>query len=243
MATIKGQNLRIFINDTCVAASRSCTLHTAASVQDVTTKDSGDWAENEVTELSWDASVEGLIVDGVLEQGNLSYSSFPVFVPDSGSFTRVEGFPTSLAPNVTIIVTGQVPQNYTLFKRIGIDTVQLARAENTLSFQYNTSGNEASIFGLMLVVDEIETPIIPEAGSYVINDNRTSALSLMDAIQTKSLVGAKLSVTTGALNSQEQTHLYSGNAYINDFSIQATNRQASTFSCQLTGKGELEEDE
>lgn len=64
MGVIKGQNLRLMIGGKCVGAATNSTLHTTAATEDVSTKDStGDWAENEVTGLSWDASSEALVVD------------------------------------------------------------------------------------------------------------------------------------------------------------------------------------
>lgn len=65
MATIKGQNLRVFIGTPpkCVAASTSCTVHLAADLQDSSTKDStGDWQQQQVVGFNWDMSVDALIV-------------------------------------------------------------------------------------------------------------------------------------------------------------------------------------
>ena len=71
MATIKGENLRILLsadgeeeNLHCVAASTNCTLHLALQVEEDTTKDTTDeWIENEPVGISWDASVEALVID------------------------------------------------------------------------------------------------------------------------------------------------------------------------------------
>lgn len=64
MPIIKGQNLRLFIDDKCVAAALNASLHAATNTEDISTKDStGDWTENEVAGYSWDASSEALIVD------------------------------------------------------------------------------------------------------------------------------------------------------------------------------------
>ena len=59
---IKGQNLRVFVGGKCIAAATSCTLHLSADVQDSSTKDSGDWTENESVGKSWDVSTESLVV-------------------------------------------------------------------------------------------------------------------------------------------------------------------------------------
>jgi hypothetical protein len=62
MATIKGQNLRVMVGGKCIAMATTCTFHVSAQLQDSSSKDSiGDWQEQEVTGLSWDASTESLV--------------------------------------------------------------------------------------------------------------------------------------------------------------------------------------
>lgn len=62
MATIKGQNLRVLVGGKCIAMATSCTFHIAGQTEDSSTKDdTGDWASNEVTGLSWDASTDSLV--------------------------------------------------------------------------------------------------------------------------------------------------------------------------------------
>lgn len=79
MATIKGQNLRVMVGGKCIAKATSAQFHVAAETQDSSTKDStGDWAENEVVGLSWDAQTDSLVtlvddgVNGELPQSLLS---------------------------------------------------------------------------------------------------------------------------------------------------------------------------
>lgn len=58
---IKGQNVRIKIGGKVIACSTSCTCHKAANLEEVTSKDStGMYAEQDVTGLSWDLSIEAL---------------------------------------------------------------------------------------------------------------------------------------------------------------------------------------
>ena len=46
----------------CIAMATSCTFHIATQLEDSSTKDSeGDWQEQEVTGLSWDAQTESLV--------------------------------------------------------------------------------------------------------------------------------------------------------------------------------------
>jgi hypothetical protein len=62
MGTIKGQNLRVMVGGKCIAMATSCTFHISAQLEDASTKDStGDWQEQEVTGLSWDAQCDALV--------------------------------------------------------------------------------------------------------------------------------------------------------------------------------------
>lgn len=71
MATIKGQRLRLLLDDGLVASALSCTLHCAAQVQDSSTKDTdGDWTENEVVGLNWDVSTDQLVCEEDPLDGN-----------------------------------------------------------------------------------------------------------------------------------------------------------------------------
>ena len=62
MSTIKGQNLRVMVGDKCIAMATSCQFHISAQLESSSTKDSvGDFEEQEVVGLSWDASTESLV--------------------------------------------------------------------------------------------------------------------------------------------------------------------------------------
>ena len=62
MGTIKGQNLRVMVGGKCIAMATSCQFHISAQMEDASTKDSvGDFQEQEVTGLSWDAQTDSLV--------------------------------------------------------------------------------------------------------------------------------------------------------------------------------------
>lgn len=62
MATIKGQNLRVMVGGKCIAMATSCTFHVSAQMEDSSTKDStGDWQEQSVVGLSWNAQTDSLV--------------------------------------------------------------------------------------------------------------------------------------------------------------------------------------
>ena len=62
MATVKGENLRIFINDVVIAASKQCDLSVRLDVQESSTKDdTGDWASQMVVRLGWELRANGVV--------------------------------------------------------------------------------------------------------------------------------------------------------------------------------------
>ena len=81
MATIKGQNLRIFAGpDTshlqCVAAAQSCSLRVDAVTEDTSNKDvENDWQQKQITKLDWEVECQALVVladDGALTVDELT---------------------------------------------------------------------------------------------------------------------------------------------------------------------------
>lgn len=81
-------------------------------------------------------------------------------------------------------------------------------------------------------------------------DASADALVLVDTAETglvafdaAALVGSDVAVTfdltNGAQNRVVDQAIYTGTAIVNDFSLTAGNKQNSTYTIQLTGKGEL----
>ena len=63
MATLKGQNLRILIGDSCVAMATNCTITLTGNTDDASTKDdTGMASKPTITSKSWSVSVESLSV-------------------------------------------------------------------------------------------------------------------------------------------------------------------------------------
>lgn len=62
MATIKGQNLRLFIGNVVIAAATQCDVSIRLNVNQRSTKDdTSDFAENSVVNLSWEVRSQGLV--------------------------------------------------------------------------------------------------------------------------------------------------------------------------------------
>ena len=62
MATIKGQNLRVFLNNVVIAAAQQCQLSLSLAVKQISTKDdTDDFAQNLALKLSWSVSANGVV--------------------------------------------------------------------------------------------------------------------------------------------------------------------------------------
>ena len=112
MATIKGQNLRVMVGGKCIAMATSCTFHVSAQLEDSSTKDSvGDFQEQEVTGLSWDAQTESLVTltdngsNGELPQDLLSLMINKTKV--TITFDQTSGTNNRVAQDSAIKKTGQ----------------------------------------------------------------------------------------------------------------------------------------
>ena len=62
MATVKGQNLRVFIGDVVVAAAQQCDVSVRLNVKTSSTKDDeGDWGYATAISLNWEVRTNGLV--------------------------------------------------------------------------------------------------------------------------------------------------------------------------------------
>ena len=112
MGTIKGQNLRVMVGGKCIAMATSCQFHVSAQLEDSSTKDSvGDFQEQEVTGLSWDAQTESLVTledngtNGELPQDILSLMINKTKV--TLTFDTTSGANNRVGQNSVIKKTGQ----------------------------------------------------------------------------------------------------------------------------------------
>ena len=112
MATIKGQNFRVMVGGKCIAMATSAQFHVSAELQDSSTKDSvGDFQEQEVTGLSWDAQTESLVTledngtNGELPQDILSLMINKTKV--TLTFDQTAGANNRVGQNSVIKKTGQ----------------------------------------------------------------------------------------------------------------------------------------
>ena len=112
MSTIKGQNLRILVGGKCIAMATSCTFHVSAQLEDSSTKDSvGDWQEQEVTGLSWDAQTDSLVtLEDNGTNGELPQDLFDIIINKTKvtlTFDQTAGTNNRVAQNSVLKRTGE----------------------------------------------------------------------------------------------------------------------------------------
>ena len=138
MGTIKGHNLRVMVGGKCIAMATSCQFHVSAQLEDSSTKDSvGDFQEQEVTGLSWDAQTDSLVTledngtNGELPQDLLSLMINKTKV--TLTFDQTAGTNNRVGQNSVIKKTGQA--------YITDMSVQAPNRQNsTLSVQFTGTG-------------------------------------------------------------------------------------------------------
>jgi hypothetical protein len=138
MGTIKGQNLRVMVGGKCIAMATSCTFHVSAELQNSSTKDSvGDFQEQEVTGLSWDAQTESLVTledngtNGELPQDLLSLMINKTKV--TLTFDQTAGANNRVGQNSAIKKTGEAYIN-------DINITAQNRQNSTISVQFSGTG-------------------------------------------------------------------------------------------------------
>lgn len=138
MATIKGQNLRVMVGGKCIAMATSCTFHISAQVEDSSTKDdANDFANNEVTGLSWDAQTDSLVtltdngVNGELPTDLMSLIINKTMV--TLTFDTTAGTNNRTGQNSAIKKTGSAYVT-------DFSVTAQNRANSTLSVQFTGSG-------------------------------------------------------------------------------------------------------
>ena len=125
-------------SEKCIAMATSCTFHVSAQLEDSSTKDSvGDFQEQEVTGLSWDAQTESLVTledngsNGELPQDLLSLMINKTKV--TLTFDQTSGTNNRVGQNSVIKKTGQAYVS-------DINISAQNRQNSTLSVQFTGTG-------------------------------------------------------------------------------------------------------
>lgn len=216
-----------------VALSSSCSVHIAANVEDVSTKDSeGGWIENAVTGLSWDLSTEALVsLDGTSWSKTLeTETQMELEFEESISDFYLSLQAVYMEENVSYEFGTMASDGHIYIfdsNLIGIDAV-----ENGSTWGPSVAGTHSGYYYVATKEPSVVTISRQDARG-------TDTPSLIGLMEDKVPVRVEVALTEGMENSEVQDRLYFGEALITDINISAANRQNGTASVQLTGVGEL----
>lgn len=232
MATIKGQNLRLLVDDKCVAKALTCTVHIAMQVQESSTKDdTGDWSTNEVVGMSWDASCEAEVTNNT----EIVSATVATEYSDGGKCFRTESPIHLSAGDVLNVLVARGPGSQAPAAAFIVDEdMKKLKTVNVLSWTTYAAEADMDVY-ITSNKPRLQAPDIIEY--FVESDNDAVTTN---ALHVGQLVDVSFAYTTGVMNRVVNEPLLHGSAFITDLSINAVNRQNSTASIQLTGHGELE---
>ena len=122
----------------CIAMATSCTFHVSAQLQDSSTKDSvGDFQEQEVTGLSWDAQTESLVtLEDNGSNGELPQDLLSLMINNTKvtlTFDQTAGANNRVGQNAAIKKTGDAYIN-------DISVTAQNRNNSTISVQFSGTG-------------------------------------------------------------------------------------------------------
>lgn len=228
MGIINGQHLRLVINDKCVAAAQTCTVHLSVEMQTTSSKDdTGSWQKQEPVGLSWDASTDALVLDGIYQAGTGKTSQSvqvggpnPAYIYPTGvSLAPGEGLEVSGAPASTdnLVLRKINASNYSVISNGG---------------KYVNDGTEAVTVYVACMTNAVTL-------TWAVYDG--NGLQLTDVFAMKGqAVTVQFGTTKGTMNRESDQLLMEGTAIVSDISVTAQNRALGTWTVQLAGSGTLE---
>lgn len=231
MATIKGENLRLFLNGECVAAATSCQLHVALQLGESDTKDDvDDFIVQEPIGHAWDAQADAMLLEGdssryiVVKEG-----SGQADTPISGGYYYNEKIQVRAGEKIAVYFSGGNVTDITIYSE-GFQT--LASQSSVRWLEYEVRNDGYVYVGVA-------------ASGYTLNYRVTSAANGLSSAVTMLVEGAQVEVefnTTveGTLqNRQVETQILQGTAIVQDISVNAPNQDIVTYSVKLQGVGML----
>lgn len=222
MATIKGQNLRLTVAGQCVAKSRTCTVHIAMQSESSSTKDDdGDWENNTIVGISWDASCEAEVS---------TYLQHLTLVLDGISYRSTETIELKDGDSIHIGIVDGTNTSKGAFYRVNGN--KLGDLKNDTMTPY-TAEEDMSIY---VVCNQPVNVIYSVTGE----NTAVTTETLFSYMESKVSGMVTFDYTGGNHNRETEKVILRGQAFITDMSIQAQNRQTAVCTIQLTGTGELE---
>lgn len=227
MAIIKGQNLRLYVQNVCVAAATNAQVHVSLEVQEDSTKDTiDDWLQQSPVGLAWDAQADAMVDMQPESAGNVN-----VTTPIQGGY--IHNQPITLRPGDVIAVTRAANQaTILLFEKSDTEYYVLASGEPSMRY-INSSDNDKEVYvgaDTKYVVMHYEVYDVESAGLSSFIHNVGAPVTVKFAT-TQPMIHRNRSI---------EHPLLQGTAIIADIQVNAPNQDITTYSVKLQGTGELE---
>lgn len=231
MSTFKGKNVRLTLDEECVAAALSCTLHVGIQTDEVSTKDSeDDYSEIEVVGKSWDVQGEALYIPRFRESGEYT----------AGPNKIIGGKTYQVSVDKRIHV--KKGETFSVFAKNGDYGLAIINAAQDKVLAASGSGSN---IGYSPNEDCDVYPAF-EAGRtthayYTVQSISTgrTADEIIAMLTGSVPVQIALAITSGIRNSEVEEEIVAGTAYITDFTLSSSNKQRVSYNFSATGVGEL----
>ena len=224
---IKGQHLRLYVQNFCVAAATNVQVHLSLEVQEDSTKDTiDDWLQQSPVGLAWDAQT-----DAMVDMQPESSDNVNVTKQIQGGY--IHNFPITLRPGDGIAVTCSANQaKIMIFEKDDKEYHVIAAGEPSVNY-LNRSDNDKEVYvgaDTQYVIMHYEVGDVEGAGlsSFIRN---VGAPVLVKFATTQPMIHRNRSI---------EHPLLQGTAIIADIQVNAPNQDITTYSVKLQGTGELE---
>lgn len=224
---IKGQNLRLYVQNVCVAAATNAQVHLSLEVQEDSTKDTiDDWIQQSPVGLAWDAQT-----DAMVDMQPESSDNVNVTKQIEGGY--IHNSPITLRPGDGIAVTRSANQaKIMIFEKDDTEYHVIAAGEASVNY-LNRSDNDKEVYvgaDTQYVIMHYEVGDVEGAGlsSFIRN---VGAPVLVKFATTQPMIHRNRSI---------EHPLLQGTAIIADIQVNAPNQDITTYSVKLQGTGELE---
>lgn len=226
MAIIKGENMRVFVEDECVAASTSCNVNVALQVGESDTKDDvEDWMIQEPLGHNWSADVDAMVDLQPDQQGEIvcngdntgfGYRGDHTLLMEKGDGIYIVGANPSAEVSILVLTSQGFSQ----------------RAHGTGNCHYKAT-DDLEVY----VASTVEGDTL----TYQMGDTAGSIYNFLAQVQLGTPVTVKFSKTVAGThrNRDVETVLLQGDAIVSSVKMNAQVQEITTYQVQLTGTGPL----
>ena len=233
MAVIKGENLRLFIDQHCVAAATSCQVHCALQISESDTKDDVDgFIVQEPQGNSWDAQVDAMVLEGDNSQGTLVEQGEGEASSSLGGGNYYYNYKIHLRRDEMLrILIKEVTNAIITIYSESFQTI--AQTPSPIRFLDYESRQEQDVY-IGVATDGLTL-------KYAVLEFAKGLGSFVNYLKNGSIVDVEFNQTYAGQNQNRdrREEILVGQAIVQDISINAATGNVVTYSCKLIGTGAL----